>query len=288
MTDAADRDGRDERYRRLLADLAGLKRAVLAFSGGLDSSFLLHAASRAMGEGLIAVTLDTPYAPRAEIAEAAALAGRLGVRHVVLPVAFPEALRDNPPERCYLCKKTLFTTLRKLATNQGIAHVLDGANLDDLDDYRPGMRALAELGIISPLLAAGIGKDDIRALSREAGLPTWNKPSGACLLTRLPHGTRVTAEDLTRIDTAETWLRGLGFPAVRLRSHGDLARLEVPRDQAPAVLEADARHGIDAKLKALGYRHVTLDLAGYRMGSLNEKPHAASAPPPGGDACAKP
>lgn len=285
MTDDA---GRDERYRRLLADLAGLKSAVLAFSGGLDSSFLLHAASRAMGEGLIAVTLDTPYAPRAEIAEAATLAGRLGVRHVVLPVAFPEALRDNPPERCYLCKKTLFTTLRELATNQGIAHVLDGANLDDLDDYRPGMRALAELGIISPLLAAGIDKDDIRALSREAGLPTWNKPSGACLLTRLPHGTRVTAEDLTRIDMAETWLRGLGFPAVRLRSHGDLARLEVPRDQAPAVLEADARHGIDAKLKALGYRHVTLDLAGYRMGSLNEKPHAASAPPPGGDVCAKP
>ncbi len=285
MTDAA---GRDERYRRLLADLAGLKSAVLAFSGGLDSSFLLHAASRAMGEGLTAVTLDTPYAPRAELAEAAALARRLGARHVVLPVPFPEVLRDNPPERCYLCKKTLFAKLRELATNQGIAHVLDGANLDDLDDYRPGMRALAELGIISPLLAASIGKDDIRALSREAGLPTWNKPSGACLLTRLPHGKRVTAEELERIDTAETWLRGLGFPAVRLRSHGDLARLEVPRDQAQALLEADARHGIDARLKALGYRHVTLDLAGYRMGSLNEKPGATSAPSPGGDACAKP
>ena len=281
MTDDADRT---ERYRRLLADLAGLKRAVLAFSGGLDSSFLLHAASRAMGEGLTAVTLDTPYAPRAEIAEAATLAGRLGVRHVVLPVAFPEALRDNPPERCYLCKKTLFSKLLELAANQGIVHVLDGANLDDLDDYRPGMRALAELGILSPLLAAGIGKDDIRALSREAGLPTWNKPSGACLLTRLPHGRRVTDEELERIDMAETWLRGLGFPAVRLRSHGDLARLEVPRDQAPAVLEADAKHGIDAKLKAMGYRHVTLDLAGYRMGSLNEKPDAAPVPPSGGDA----
>ena len=281
MTDAADRT---ERYRRLLADLAGLKRAVLAFSGGLDSSFLLHATGRAMGEGLTAVTLDTPYAPRAEIAEAATLAGRLGARHVVLPVPFPEALRDNPPERCYLCKKALFAKLRELATNQGIAHVLDGANLDDLDDYRPGMRALAELGIVSPLLAAGIGKDDIRALSREAGLPTWNKPSGACLLTRLPHGRRVTAEELERIDTAETWLRGLGFPAVRLRSHGDLARLEVPHDQIPAVLEADARHGIDAKLKVLGYRHVTLDLAGYRMGSLNEKPDTASVPPPDGDA----
>lgn len=281
MTDAS---GRDARYRRLLADLAGLKRAVLAFSGGLDSSFLLHAAGRAMGEGLTAVTLDTPYAPRAEIAEATSLARSLGARHVVLPVAFPEALRDNPPERCYLCKKALFSKLVELATNQGIVHVLDGANLDDLDDYRPGMRALAELGILSPLLAAGIGKDDIRALSRQAGLPTWNKPSGACLLTRLPHGRRVTVEELERIDTAETWLRGLGFPAVRLRSHGDLARLEVPRDQAPAVLEADAKHGIDAKLKAMGYRHVTLDLAGYRMGSLNEKPGATSVPPSGGDA----
>lgn len=288
MTDAAGRDARDARHRRLLADLAGLKSAVLAFSGGLDSSFLLHAASRAMGEGLVAVTLDTPFAPRAEIAEAASLARSLGARHVVLPVPFPEALRDNPPERCYLCKKALFARLLELANNQGIAHVLDGANLDDLDDYRPGMRALAELGILSPLLAAGIGKADIRALSRQAGLPTWNKPSGACLLTRLPHGRRVTAEELERIDTAETWLRGLGFPAVRLRSHGDLARLEVPRDQAPAVLEADARHGIDAKLKALGYRHVTLDLAGYRMGSFNEKPGAASVPPSGGDASAKP
>ncbi|EKO40983.1 MAG: TIGR00268 family protein [Solidesulfovibrio magneticus str. Maddingley MBC34] len=288
MTDDAGRAARDSRHRRLLADLAGLKSAVLAFSGGLDSSFLLHAACQAMGEGLTAVTLDTPYAPRAELAEAAELARSLGARHVVLPVPFPEVLRNNPPERCYLCKKALFAKLLELATNQGIAHVLDGANLDDLDDYRPGMRALAELGIVSPLLAAGIGKADIRALSRQAGLPTWNKPSGACLLTRLPHGTRVAAEDLTRIDATETWLRSLGFPAVRLRSHGDLARLEVPRDQAPAVLEADARHGIDAKLKALGYRHVTLDLAGYRMGSLNEKPDATSAPSPSGDACAKP
>ncbi|WP_043601586.1 ATP-dependent sacrificial sulfur transferase LarE [Solidesulfovibrio magneticus] len=281
MTDDA---GRIERYRRLLADLGGLQSAVLAFSGGLDSSFLLHAASRAMGEGLTAVTLDTPYAPRAEIAEAAALAGRLGVRHVVLPVPFPEALRDNPPERCYLCKKALFAKLLELAAGEGIAHVLDGTNQDDLGDHRPGLRALAELGIVSPLLSAGIGKADIRALSRQAGLPIWDKPSGACLLTRLPHGRRVTAEELKRIDTAETWLRSLGFPAVRLRSHGDLARLEVPRDQAPAVLEADARHDIDAKLKALGYRHVTLDLAGYRMGSLNEKPDAASVPPPCGDA----
>ena len=288
MTDDAGRAARDGRHRRLLADLAGLKSAVLAFSGGLDSSFLLHAASQAMGEGVTAVTLDTPYAPRAELAEAAELARSLGARHVVLPVPFPETLRDNPPERCYLCKKALFSKLLELAAGEGIAHVLDGANLDDLDDYRPGMRALVELGIVSPLLAAGIGKADIRALSRQAGLPTWNKPSGACLLTRLPHGRRVTAEELERIDTAESWLRGLGFPAVRLRSHGDLARLEVPRDQAPAVLEADARHGIDGKLKALGYRHVTLDLAGSRMGSLNEKPGAASGAPSGGDACAKP
>lgn len=271
-----DDDARTERYRRLLADLAGLKRAVLAFSGGLDSSFLLHAAGRAMGEGLTAVTLDTPYAPRAEIAEAASLARSLGARHVVLTVPFPEALRDNPPERCYLCKKALFAKLLELATNQGFAHVLDGTNQDDLGDHRPGRRALAELGVLSPLLAAGIGKGDIRALSRQAGLPTWDKPAGACLLTRLPHGARVTAGELDRIDTAETWLRSLGFPAVRLRSHGDLARLEVPRDQAPAVLEADARHGIDARLKALGYRHVTLDLAGYRLGSLNEKPGGAA------------
>ncbi|MFP5259873.1 MAG: ATP-dependent sacrificial sulfur transferase LarE [Acidobacteriota bacterium] len=259
------------KYRSLLASLADRKQAVLAFSGGVDSSFLLHAAGQALGQGLLAVTLDTPYAPRAEIEAAKAMARSLGLRHRVLPVPIPEAIGDNPPERCYLCKKTLFRLLLDLAAGEGIACVLDGTNLDDLGDYRPGRRALIELGIESPLLEAGLTKADIRALSREQGLPTWDTPAGACLLTRIPHGVRVTETELARVDAAETWLRNIGFPAVRLRSHGELARIEVPREQVAALVAADRRHGIVARLTALGYRHVAVDLAGYRMGSLNEK-----------------
>lgn len=259
------------KYRSLLAGLAARKQAVLAFSGGVDSSFLLHAAGQALGQGLLAVTLDAPYAPRAEIEAAKAMARSLGLRHRVLSVPIPEAIGDNPPERCYLCKKALFRLLLDLAAGEGITCVLDGTNLDDLGDYRPGRRALIELGIESPLLEAGLTKADIRVLSREQGLPTWDKPAGACLLTRIPHGVRVTGTELARIDAAETWLRDIGFPAVRLRSHGELARIEVPREQVVALVAANERHGIAARLTALGYRHVAVDLAGYRMGSLNEK-----------------
>ena len=158
----------------------------------------------------------------------------------------------------------------EVAASEKIAHVLDGTNLDDLDDYRPGLRALGELGVKSPLLTQGLTKQDIRDLSREHGL-VGDKPSGACLLSRIPHGTRIESEELRRIDQAERFLKDLGFAAVRLRSHEDLARIEVPRERVAEMVAADRRHGIDAQLKALGYRYVALDLAGYRMGSLNQK-----------------
>ncbi|KAF0234417.1 MAG: hypothetical protein FD177_798 [Desulfovibrionaceae bacterium] len=262
---------KDEKYRDLLDGLHSLERVVVAFSGGLDSTFLLHAARQALRDGVLAVTISTSYMAQAEIEEAASAAQAMQAAHRVLDVPFPELLRDNPPERCYLCKKALFTLLTKVAAAENIGHVLDGTNLDDLDDYRPGLRALGELGVKSPLLTAGLTKQDIRDLSREHGLASWDKPAAACLLSRIPHGTRIEDAELRRIDQAEQFLKELGFAAVRLRSHGGLARIEVPREQLPELIEADRRCGIDSRLKALGYRHVAVDLAGYRMGSLNVK-----------------
>lgn len=261
---------KDQKYRNLLRELRSMHKVVVAFSGGLDSTFLLHAARQALADDVLAVTIAADYTPEAEVEEAKRTARAIHVRHLLTAAPFPEELRDNPPDRCYRCKRSLFTLLREVAASEGIAHVLDGTNLDDLDDHRPGLRALGELGVESPLLKHGLTKQDIRDLSREQGL-VWDKPSGACLLSRIPHGTRIESAELRRIDQAEALLKGLGFSAVRLRSHGDLARIEVPHERVAEMVEADRRHGIDARLKALGYRHVAVDLAGYRMGSLNEK-----------------
>ena len=186
------------------------------------------------------------------------------VRHRLVRFPFPRGLRTNPPDRCYRCKRRLFSLLEQLAAKEHILHILDGTNLEDLQDYRPGLRALSELGIKSPLLAEGLTKQDIRELSKNWGL-AWNKPAGACLLSRFPHGSRITEEALRRTERAETFLRSLGFPAVRLRSHGDVARIEVPGAQVARLVAADQRHDIHARLNALGYRYVTVDLAGYRM-----------------------
>lgn len=259
-----------EKYLDLLSDLRSMRKVVVAFSGGLDSTFLLHAARQAPADEALAVTVATSYMPKSEIAEARSAAQAMQAAHRVIEAPFPEAIRTNPPDRCYLCKRSLFTLLADVAASGEFDHVLDGTNLDDLNDYRPGLRALGELGVKSPLLAAGLTKQDIRDLSREHGLASWNKPASACLLSRIPHGTLVEDGELRRIDQAERFLKELGFAAVRLRSHGDLARIEVPREQVAEMIEADRLHGIDARLKALGYRHVTVDLAGYRMGSLNE------------------
>ena len=264
-----------DRYAALIEGLRVMDRALVAFSGGVDSSFLLHAAHEALGDGLLAVTLVTPYAPRAEIAGAVTLAQSLGVRHRCIELPIPEAIRDNPPERCYLCKRTLFGELVRVAAEEGITHVLDGSNVDDLDDYRPGFRAVRELGVGSPLLDAGLAKQAIRDLSREQDLPTWNKPAGACLLTRLPHGTVVSEQELERIDDGETFLKSLGFSNVRLRSHGSLARIELPSESIKSCLNPAFRGRIDAHLRSLGYAHVAVDLAGYRMGSLNEPAQSA-------------
>jgi len=258
-----------KRYHDLLAGLSAMKGAVVAFSGGVDSVFLLHAARQALCERVLAVTVVTPYTPKADSDDARSLAEFMQVRHMILEQPIPNAIATNPANRCYFCKQALFGALAGIAKEEELEAVLDGSNKDDLDDYRPGMQAVLELGIRSPLLDAGLSKQDIRDLSRELGLPTWNKPAGACLLTRIPHDTPIEMDELLRIDRGEQFLKELGFPAVRLRSHGPLARIELPLESIAACLDPLLREKIDTQLKALGYRYVTVDLAGYRMGSLN-------------------
>lgn len=257
----------DGDHTRLVDYLRTLGPSAVAFSGGVDSSLLVALAHEAYGEEALALTVAAPQMARWEIEEARQLARSLGVRHRVVDLPLLPAIRDNPPERCYLCKRALFRELRDLAAMAGLAGLLDGTNRDDLGDHRPGLRALRELGISSPLAACGLTKADVRALSRRLGLPTWDKPAYACLLTRLPHGTAVTEEALRRIETGERLLIELGYPGVRVRTHGDLARIEIDPAEHPRLLgEAGA---IASRLQHLGYRHVTLDLLGYRSGSMN-------------------
>lgn len=264
-----DRVEPDRKYDRLLELLKEAGSALVAYSGGVDSTFLLHAARSALGDRVAAATIDTPYIPRWEIREAREFIAPLGVRHIVVEMDFPDELRTNPADHCYTCKKRLFGTLLDVADANGLAHVLDGTNVDDLGDYRPGLKALRELNILSPLMEAGLTKQDIRDLSRRFGLPTWDKPSFACLLSRMPIDTKVNDADLRRVELSEVFLMSLGFRGVRVRSHGGVARIEVPKDRIQDLVQANENNKIDRYLKELGFRHVALDLTGYTMGSLN-------------------
>ncbi|WP_320172108.1 ATP-dependent sacrificial sulfur transferase LarE [Maridesulfovibrio sp.] len=261
----------DEKHEKLQTVLARTGGALVAYSAGVDSTLLLHAASRVLGERVMAATVATPYVPQRELDEAERFITASGIKHIVISLPFPEELRLNPPDHCYTCKKLLFGKMIETAQEYGFLHVLDGTNTDDLGDYRPGLKALRELEIISPFVEAGLTKAEIRELSRRAGLPTWNKPSFACLLSRMPVDTPVNDHDLRQVEEAENLLSDLGFPAVRVRHHGEIARIEVPKDRITEFAEANELHGIDAALKKIGYHFVTLDLGGYSMGSLNRK-----------------
>lgn len=259
------------REQELLARLTDYRSLIVAYSGGVDSTYLLAAAAEALGDRAVGVTAVSPSLPAAERREAADLAARLGVRHVevVTDELGRAAYRRNDADRCFHCKSTLFDVLEPLAAELGGAVLALGTVTDDLGDHRPGQRAAAERGVATPLADAGLSKADVRALSRRRGLPTWDKPAAACLASRVAYGLEVTPDRLGRIERAEAWLRDhLGNRAnLRVRDHGELARVEVDRTVAPRVL--DLAPLVESELRELGWRYVCLDLGGFRSGSLN-------------------
>jgi uncharacterized protein len=257
------------KYTNLIAYLRGLGNIAVAFSGGVDSTFLLVAAKEAVKENLVAFTVRAPYIANWEIEESIELCNSLGIHHKIIDAPIPEEIRNNPVDRCYLCKRKIFSTLIEAAGNEGIKYVLDGTNHDDPSDHRPGLKALRELGVISPLLEMKISKAEIREFSKKMGLPTWDKPPYACLLTRLPHGTEIKPDELMRIERGEKYLMDLGYRAVRVRSHGDLARIETDQEIIPDITSRRISQQITAKFREIGFTYVTIDLEGYRTGSFN-------------------
>jgi uncharacterized protein len=273
-----------QKQAALEAALRGAGRVLVAYSGGVDSSYLALAAHRVLGEGCLAVTAESPSFPRSHRDTAVQVAAQFGIPHRLVPTFEMEQAdyRRNAPDRCYHCKTELFEVLGRLRDELHFDTVAYGINTDDTGDFRPGHTAAHEHGVLSPLLDAALSKAEIRELSRAAGLPTAELPASACLASRLPYGTEVTPERLRQVDEGEERLRALGFRQVRLRHHGALARIEVDRDELPRALEPAMARAIAAAIKPLGFRWVSLDLEGYRTGSLNEVlPLAADGRPRG-------
>ena len=263
----------DEKFARLTAILSPMASAMVAFSGGVDSTFLLKAAHDSLGERVTALTTTSPTMPADDRRNALAMARRIGVgRHLVIESNELEVpgYASNPLNRCYLCKHNLFTVCEAKAAELGIEHILDGLNLDDLRDYRPGIKAAGELRVRHPLVEAELSKDEIRQLSRRLGLPTWDRPASPCLSSRFPYGTQITLEGLEKVEAGERVLHEMGFKVARVRYHGELARLEVERSEIARLLEPATREAVETELRRIGFRFVTVDLRGFRSGSLNE------------------
>jgi pyridinium-3,5-biscarboxylic acid mononucleotide sulfurtransferase len=251
--------------------LASLRSVIVAYSGGVDSAYLALVASRTLGDRAVAVTADSPSYPERHRQMAAQIAQQFGLRHEIIHTSELERpeYRANPANRCYYCKHELYTHLSRLAADRH-AIVVDGNNADDRGDYRPGREAAREFGVRSPLDEVNLTKDEIRELSKQAGLPTWDEPASACLSSRIPYHTEVTDEKLRMIERAEQALRTLGFRVCRVRHHDELARVEIARAEMPRAAEPEMAAAIVRELKTIGYRYVSLDLQGYRTGSLNE------------------
>ena len=253
----------------LLADFPGL---IVAYSGGVDSAYLAYAATQVLGDRSLCITANSPSYPERHRTLALRIAADFGLQHEVITTnetSRPD-YRANPANRCYFCKHELYTHLAAIGRVRGFPVIVDGSNADDRGDYRPGRQAAREFGVRSPLDEVGLTKDEIRELSREAGLPTWDEPASACLSSRIPYFSEVTEDKLRMIERAENVLRDLGFRVCRVRHHDTVARLEIGREEMARALEPEVADAIDRELRAIGYQHVTLDLRGYRLGSLND------------------
>jgi uncharacterized protein len=262
-------DAKSQRLKEILANMGGV---LVAFSGGVDSTLLLRVAKDVLGNEVLAVTASSAVYPSEEMEQAKTLAQNLKARHEIIKtreLTNPKFV-SNPKDRCYWCKKELFAELTSIARKNTLSYVVDGSNFDDLDDFRPGMKAARELGVRSPLQEAMLTKADIRSMSKRMGLPTWSKPSLACLASRLPYGARITRDKLVRIGRAERFLKDLGFTHIRVRHHDTIARIEVPKKDISRLVGDKPRSQIVSYFKTLGYSYVTLDLEGYRTGSMNE------------------
>ncbi|MCP2240525.1 ATP-dependent sacrificial sulfur transferase LarE [Thermoanaerobacterium thermosaccharolyticum] len=262
----------EEKYENLKKYIKQLGSAVIAFSGGVDSTFLAKVCKDMLNDSCLAVTATSSTYPEREFKEALELAKEIGIRHKIIKSEELEieGFSKNPIDRCYYCKSELFSKLKKVADDEGIEYVLDGTNADDTGDFRPGRRAAKELGVKSPLLECGFTKDDIREMSKRLGLPTWNKPAYACLSSRFPYGQEITSEKLSMVEKSEEYLLNLGFVGFRVRHHGDVARIELNPDQINMMMDENIRKKVVSKLKEIGFKYVSLDLEGYRTGSMNE------------------
>ena len=272
MTVAAPGSALASRERRLYDALSSFDSVIVAFSGGVDSAYLAWVATEVLGPAALCVTADSPSYPDHHRQLALRIAREFSLHHEFVTTSETEQpeYRANPVNRCYYCKSELYDVLSRLAADRGIAVIVDGSNADDRSDYRPGRQAAREYGVRSPLDEADLTKADIRELSRRAGLPTWDEPASACLSSRIPYHSEVTTEKLRMIERAEAALRALGFRVCRVRHHDTLARIELGTNELHRVLDPDLRERIVRELRAIGYQHVTIDLQGYRMGSLNE------------------
>jgi uncharacterized protein len=262
-----------QKIERIKNRFSGLGSVVVALSGGVDSSVVLRFAAEALGTAkVLAATYQSEISPADELDLAVGIAGFCGVEHAVVQVSDLDSAEftANPPDRCYFCKFNSFTKLKRLAEEKGFSAVVDGTNRSDTGDHRPGIRALRELGIISPLMECGFTKEEVRKVAAEFSLPNWNRPSNACLASRFPYGTPIVLENVSKVAQGEAILRSLGFSQYRLRHHGSIARIEVDPGEFPILLDQQKRELLVSGIRALGYAFVTVDLGGYRTGSLNE------------------
>lgn len=261
-----------EKLKTLKNNLSELDNLTIAFSGGVDSTFLLKIAKDVLNENVLAVTVNAFIHTKKEIQESINYASEIDVKHTVIHVndINIKEFIDNLPERCYFCKKEIFTKIIEVSNENNINNIADGSNIDDLSDFRPGMKALKELGVMSPLKEAGLTKQEIRDLSKMLDIPTWNKPSFACLASRIPYNHKITPQKLDMIEKSEEYISQLGFKQFRVRHHGEIARIELEQNEILKFLESGSSDKVCKYLKSLGFSYVTIDLMGYRTGSMNE------------------